>query len=208
VDGESVATGLETMESEVESTLPTLRFPGDCEGLEDPSFGSDVDEFMDRSLETDCIGLEVLSSEAGCIAGGFFSDFPFSELGGISRSDDSSDSAGFEGSTGISDGEGSPETIGARPPEGRSPAFSLGNSITRPTRSRSNRESASFMRYQARTKQRMQARGISRVRRMCIDVDCGVFDGSFTRAIERASDSSCTNVTSTHAPGNRKHSSC
>jgi hypothetical protein len=109
------------MESEVESTLPTLRFPGDCEGLEDPSFGSDVDEFMDRSLETDCIGLEVLSSEAGCIAdgciaggciaGGFFSDFPFSELGGISRSDDSSDSAGFEGSTGISGSEGSPETI-------------------------------------------------------------------------------------------------
>ena len=108
-----MATGLETMESEVESTLPTLRFPGDCEGPGDLSCGSDVDEFMDCSLETECIGLEVLSSEAGCIAGGciaggFFSDFPFSELGGISRSDDSSDS---EGSTRISDGEGSPEAI-------------------------------------------------------------------------------------------------
>ena len=108
-----MATGLETMESEVESTLPTLRFPVDCEGPEDLSCGSDFDEFMDRSLETDTIGLEVLSSEAGCIAdgciaGGFFSDFPFSELGSISRSDDSSDSAG---STGIFDGEGSPEAI-------------------------------------------------------------------------------------------------
>ena len=127
-----MATGLETMESEVESTLPTLRFPGDCEGPGDLSCGSDFDEFMDRSLETGSIGLEVLSSEAGCIADGciadgciadgciadgFFSDFPFFELGGTSRSDDSSDSAGsarssgFEGSTGISGSEGSPETI-------------------------------------------------------------------------------------------------